>query len=102
MPAGKLIFKPIRPEGVPMSEMNIGKGAAGSIDSEGEFEMTTYTVGDGAVIGKHRVYLDTSRYEEEGNGPPLPCKRAPKDMVVEIKEGSNDLKIDVGTGEVSR
>jgi len=101
MPGGKLIFKPIRPKDVPVTEMNIGKGSVAKIDSEGNFEMTTYNLGDGSVIGKHRVYLSVDKYEENGEGPPPPCSEAPKDMVVEIKEGSNDLTIDLGTGEVT-
>lgn len=84
-----------------MTEMNIGKGSSARIDNEGNFEMTTYNRGDGSVIGKHRVFLDTAKYEEKGEGPPLPCEDAPREMVVEIKEGSNDLKIDLATGEVS-
>ena len=101
MPGGKLIFKPIRPEDVPVTEMNIGKGSVAKIDDEGNFEMTTYNYGDGSVIGKHRVYLSTDKYEEKGEGPAPPCKEAPKGMVVEITEGSNDLTIDLGTGKVT-
>lgn len=101
MPGGKLIFKPIRPEGLDLAQKNLGKGAAARIESDGRFEMSTYSAGDGAVIGKHRVWLDTEGYEEAGEGPPLPCKRAPADLTVEIKEGSNDLTIDLATGDVS-
>jgi hypothetical protein len=34
-----------------------GKMATGVIQSDGTYELTTYSSGDGAAVGKHRVFI---------------------------------------------
>lgn len=63
------------------------KSAEGSVGEDGKFSLSTYVVGDGAVVGKHRVTL----------GSPDPKKRLPgeipKDYELEVKPGSNHFEI---------
>ena len=50
-PGGRIYFVPEQ-----------GPSAAGLIDSNGQYQLTTRTAGDGAVVGTHRVHF----------GPPPP------------------------------
>jgi hypothetical protein len=54
-----------------------GPSATGEIKPDGTFAMTTYKPGDGAVLGKHKVFIvameDTSgKLPEERGGTPPP------------------------------
>jgi hypothetical protein len=66
-----------------------GKGANGNADESGRFTLSTYKMGDGAIVGKHRVSVST-----EDPDKPLPGK-VPPDYVVEVKAGSNDVTIEL-------
>jgi len=67
---------------VPQGDSTItGKPAQGEVQPDGTFVLTTYDEGDGAVVGRHRVYyappesLETSETEElDANGEPKPKK----------------------------
>ena len=53
-----------------------GPPATGTIGADGSFELSTYSNGDGAVIGKHRVSI--SCFESQGpNAPPPDPDREP-------------------------
>jgi hypothetical protein len=94
-----------------------GQSATGEIGSDGSYTLTTFTDGDGAVLGEH-VILVQSREEDpaiEGHGMPIPDAQGrvkikpPKSLVPEryasvdqsplhftVKEGDNSpLNIDL-------
>lgn len=93
MTAGLLILNPIRDPEINGSNAQIGKPATGLIQPDGSFVMSTYGQEDGAVIGKHSVYLNLAVLEEDD--PEQPCKQAAKDIIVEISPGGNLLEIDL-------
>ena len=66
-----------------------GKGANGNADESGRFTLSTYKMGDGAIVVKHRVSVIT-----EDPDKPLPGK-VPQDFIVEVKAGSNDVTIEL-------
>jgi hypothetical protein len=99
MTAGLLILNPIRDPDVNGSKMEIGKPATGLIQPDGSFVLSTYGKGDGAVIGKHSVYLNLAVLEDDD--PEQPCKKAVNGIVVEIAPGQNQLEIDLANaGEI--
>jgi hypothetical protein len=80
---------------------NPGKPASGEVDAGGEFVLTTYTDGDGAVIGKHRVTYNppaTTPAETPAGGhvqQAPPSKYAGlvvKEAEVEVKPGENTFE----------
>ncbi len=54
---GTVTFKDGQPvtEGTVIFQPEKGPSAAGALDAEGRYTLTTQTPGDGAVMGKHRV-----------------------------------------------
>lgn len=93
MTAGLLILNPVRDPEVNGTKMEIGKPATGLIQSDGSFVMSTYGKEDGAVIGKHSVYLNLAVLEDDD--PEQPCRKAANGIVVEIAPGNNVLEIDL-------
>lgn len=90
---GKIKLTPI-PDA---SKPNAGKPAFGRI-KDGQFVLTTYGNGDGAVIGKHQVLLLEGRQPDEEDGQPSRstkhnCEIAPESQMVEIVDGDNVLKL---------
>jgi hypothetical protein len=84
VPDAAVIFSPMpKAEGAKES----GKAAQGGTDAAGEFTLSTYKTGDGALVGRHRasVILD--------NANPLPCKG--RAVEVEVKPGKNDFTIEL-------
>jgi hypothetical protein len=66
---------------------NPGKSATGRTDAEGKFTMSTYEMGDGAIVGKHQVMVGL-------DGPnPTPPGKLPDNFVLEVKPGSNNFEI---------
>lgn len=102
MPMGMLVFTPVRPDNFDTSKVqNLGKPAHGEIQEDGTFVLSTYGNEDGAVIGKHRVWLRMDEYEDEANLPP--CEEAPEDLIVEIPpEGVRDLSINLTSRPVAQ
>lgn len=90
---GLVQFSPVSTNG-PMS----GKAGAGEIAEDGTFVITTYTRGDGAIVGKCRITAGP-------NDPklPWPCKlKAP--IEYDVHQGANNLVIEVlpdGTGKAT-
>jgi hypothetical protein len=64
-----------------------GKSATGRTDAQGEFVLSTYEIGDGAVVGRHAVLVSS-----EDPNKPLPGK-TPPDLIVEVEPGSNNIEI---------
>lgn len=66
-----------------------GKSATGRTDASGVFVLSTHEMGDGAVVGKHRVTVGSENPDQ-----PLPGK-VPADLILEVKPGSNDFTIEL-------
>ena len=64
-----------------------GKSGAGQINADGTFEISTYEMGDGAVIGKCRVIAGPSDPTR-----PWACK-LPGPIEFEVKPGVNSIVI---------
>ena len=79
-----LIFSPI-----PKSESDreSAKAAAAGTDADGRFEVSTYKVGDGAIVGKHRVAITLDPFIRSA------CKS--KVIIVEVKPGDTELNIEL-------
>lgn len=66
-----------------------GKSASGITDESGQFTLSTYEIGDGAVVGEHRVGIGM-------NGPQAtPPGKLPADYTLEVKQGANDFSIEL-------
>ena len=57
VPAGHIYFYPVDGK----------RSSSGSIEADGKYALTSYTSGDGALIGKHKVVIDAKE-----PGAPLP------------------------------
>lgn len=51
--AGHIVFTPIQGKGG-----ETGQSATGEIDSSGQYSMTTFNTGDGAILGQHIVTVE--------------------------------------------
>jgi hypothetical protein len=68
---------------------NPGKSATGRTDAEGKFTLSTYTMGDGAIVGNHQVTVAL-------DGPdPTPPGKLPENHVLEVKPGTNTFKLEL-------
>lgn len=58
--SGQVMYngKPIDHGAVTLHPVGEGNPAVGAIDENGKFTLSTYTRGDGAVIGSHKVTID--------------------------------------------
>lgn len=66
---------------------NPGKSATGRTDAEGKFTLSTYNMGDGAIVGTHQVTVNL-------DGPdPTPPGKLPDNFTLEVKPGSNNFDI---------
>jgi hypothetical protein len=103
--------KPVK-EGVILFVPERGPGASGPID-DGRYVLTTRTPGDGAVVGRHKVYFepkpppgDPNTEVREGPVPPPPLKSdfppsryatpETSGLTAEVQSGTNtiDFKLD--------
>lgn len=66
-----------------------GKSATGRTDATGTFTLSTYQIGDGAIVGTHQVTVSS-----EDPNQPLPGQAA-KDLTLEVKPGTNDFQIEL-------
>ena len=66
-----------------------GKSAIGTTDANGNFELSTYQPGDGAVVGTHSVKAG-SQDPEKG----LPGEVS-EGLTFEVTQGSNELRIEL-------
>ena len=91
--------KPV-PNGTVMFVPETGPAATGELTKDGTFVLTTYSNGDGAVLGMHKVAItalqDTSGLSPEQSGTPAPLvpeKYLGQDtsgLTFEVKEGENE------------
>jgi hypothetical protein len=79
-----IIFSP-RPKNE--TDRESGKAAAAATDADGWFVLSTYKVGDGALVGKHRAAVTLDERIRS------PCKS--KVVIVEIKPGDNEILIEL-------
>jgi hypothetical protein len=110
---GKIRFVP---QGESPDALLTGKPAAGEVQSDGTFVLTTYEEGDGAILGKHRVYFSppegnsTDETQElDANGDPLPskattqkgpfanCGFATEKIVEDTADGENTYNLELTT-----
>jgi hypothetical protein len=95
---GQILFRPTAKED---SELP-GKSAKGILNDNGEFEMmTTYAIGDGAVVGTHTVQVLPEGYnvdEDDEDAPTGPVRRYPcigigglTEHTIEIKGGEDNV-----------
>ena len=90
---GKIKLTPIPKDATSQA----GKPAFGRI-KDGQFVLSTYGNGDGAVIGKHQVLLLEGRQPDEEDDKPSKsgkhnCEIAPESATVEIVAGENVLEL---------
>ena len=81
VPAGRVMFFPTASAG-----KNTGKAASGQLDESGQFELTTYNSGDGAVIGEHKVTVLKPR----GSGEAAPLGQATPEKIT-VKKGEDNM-----------
>lgn len=102
LPGGGVTFVPVSGEGATTG----GKPAAGTINPDGTYTLTTYEDGDGAVIGKHHVGVSpppppgAGAEAPEGTHaaptPPSPfAGLKPTTEEVEVKAGDNEINIEL-------
>jgi hypothetical protein len=83
-----------------------GPSATGEIQSDGTFTMTTYSSGDGAILGKHKVVIAAmadmgDRLPEERSPLPPPIvpdkytSPATSDLTTEVKDEENKPVFDL-------
>ncbi|MCA9075988.1 MAG: hypothetical protein KDA93_13255 [Planctomycetaceae bacterium] len=102
MPMGMLVFTPVKPPNLTNDKVHeLGKPAHGEIQEDGSFVLSTYGNEDGAVVGKHRVWLRMDEYEDEVGLPP--CSEAPRDLIVEVPaDGVYDLNINLSSNPLAQ
>lgn len=66
-----------------------GKSAIATTDSKGEFTLSTYTPGDGAVIGTHTVEVDSQDPDKPLSG------KVPAGLTVNVQRGKNNVAIEL-------
>jgi hypothetical protein len=105
--AGKVTFKgkPV-PNGTVMFVPGEGPAATGEIDKDGNYRLSTYGNGDGAVLGNHKVSITalaeigTALPEQRNPTPPslLPAKYLSHEtsgLTIEVKDGNNDVNFEL-------
>lgn len=108
--SGKITYngQPVKKVGVyfkPVSNKpeEAGKMGSGATDEQGNYQISTYTVGgnDGAVIGKNKVFFSAGTADWSGKTaakPPVPVKYLAPDtsgLEFEVKRGKNTIDIDL-------
>lgn len=66
-----------------------GKSAIGTTDADGNFELSTYQPGDGAVIGMHSVKAGSQDPDKALPG------EVPEGFTFEVTRGTNELRIEL-------
>lgn len=87
------------PQGEKDDTLEVGRPAMGNLDANGEFTLTTNSPGDGAWVGKHRVFYRAPPRPESRDPAQLAQEKAmyekygslrlPQDLVFEVKPGNN-------------
>jgi hypothetical protein len=95
--SGVIRFRPVEVPGAKQGVL--GRPASGEVKNDGTFVLTTYSQGDGAVVGKHEVsYVPVAKgaegYEDKPEQSPY-VGLVPKERMVEVKPGSNEITIEL-------
>jgi hypothetical protein len=105
--SGKVTFKgKAIPNGTVMFVPSEGPAATGEISSDGSYRLTTYTTGDGAVLGKHKVSITAladmgdALPEQRSPTPPslLPNKYLSHEtsgLTAEVVKGNNEVNFEL-------
>lgn len=99
--AGSVTFIPQGGE----EQFEAGKPAVAAPDAKGEFQLSTFRKNDGVLVGKHVVRYSAPP-PPQASDPEMFAKlkdahdkfgklRLPKDHIVEIKSGQNDVKLEL-------
>ena len=109
---GKVTYKgkPVPHGSVTFMPTGSSPAATGEIQSDGKYTLTTYSSGDGAVLGSHKVMIvsiqDTSaKLPEERNPLPPPLvpdkytNPATTPLTAEVKDQENTIDFEL-TGEL--
>ena len=72
---------------------NVGKSGQGVTGEDGMFSISTYDIGDGAVIAKHNVRVAASL--ETGRDCPADLSTTKVVTTVDVVKGKNNFKIEV-------
>ena len=100
IPGGSVTFSPTATG----TKDHAGKPASGTIQEDGTYTLTTYSDGDGAVIGKHTISFTPPATEvaaapaggHAAAPPPSPyAGMVPKQPEVEVIPGSNSMNIEL-------
>ncbi len=104
--AGSVTFVPIA-EGASADTGVATKPAGGAVKSDGSYVLTTYQDGDGAIVGRHKItFFPAAAQAAEASGgeagkhdeaPAASSYRGlmPKEAEVEVKEGTNEINIEL-------
>jgi len=74
-----------------------GRPATGTTGTDGHFTLTTYSSGDGAQVGEHKVVI--TKPDQPSVAPPAP--NDPKAMLDAMKEHENRRKAEAGKAKPS-
>ncbi|GIX00875.1 MAG: hypothetical protein KatS3mg111_4207 [Pirellulaceae bacterium] len=93
VPHAMVYFEPLRTG----KSALVGKPAFAMADENGNFVLGTYSLDDGAVIGRHRVRVDPPPPGKNSPGWTCPCEMdSNKDvMQVEVIDGENNFVIEL-------
>lgn len=95
VPSARVMFSPQAIEGREASDL--GKPGIGTTDDQGRFTLSTYSDGDGVVVGRHAVSVNLVYNEDTATGPDpndkFPCAGKTKEIVVD--QGSGEVKVDL-------
>jgi hypothetical protein len=81
---GVVTFSPIA---TGAGAVHAGKAASGEIKEDGTYSLSTYSTGDGAIPGPHKVSVGAVDPAKPINGAVEP------DLTADVKEGSNTVDI---------
>jgi hypothetical protein len=104
--------KPLANADVTFAPEDGGRVASGRTDANGRFTLGTFSTGDGAIIGKHRVSVRAHGPERDpkpGEGSGMPGDKVPGDALIptkyfaaetsgltyEVKHGSNHADLEL-------
>ena len=91
--SGRVLFSPV-PAG---NAVEAGKQARGYILEEGRFTLSTYGDGDGAVVGEHRVFVESVEGGDLGE-----CSGKVERTVTVTTDGPNEFTFDLPPASARR
>ena len=89
---GQIFFHPIEDKNKPANRP--GKAAFANLEKDGSFQLSTYGINDGAVVGRHRVSYEGPDGESE-EGSPAPYLVPEDKAEVEVVAGQNEINIEL-------